>query len=84
MLDQVYVLPPTICVFYVIYVCSFVYDRVIAQQVPKIHKTFPIFIGGHAQDSILGYIDSCYKVVDVVMLNSDEPHIKNINNIHRR
>ena len=76
--------PTTICEFYKISVHLFVTDHVIAQQVPKIHKTLPIFMGGHAQDSILGSIDSCYKVLDVVMLNSDEPHIKNINNIHRR
>ena len=84
MFDQVCVLLPNACDFYIMSVLPFIFDRMIEGQVTNVHKTSAIFIGGHAQDSILGSIDSCYKVVDVVMLNSDEPHIKNINNIHRR
>ena len=54
---QVFVLPPTVCSFYEMYVCPLMFDNITAQQVPKVDSKLPIMIGGHAQDRILWAVD---------------------------
>ena len=85
MLDQVHVLPPTVCYFCVISVHPFVSDHVIARKVPKVHKMSPILIGGHTQDGIMWDVDLCHNGLDFfVIFKSDESHVNNIKNTHRQ
>ena len=82
---QVRVRPPTLFVFGVTYVRSFLFDYVVDKQFPKEYNTFPILIGGHTQESITWNVDPRhYGLYFVVMLNSNYSYVNNINNIHRQ
>ena len=83
--DLVSVWPPTGYFSYVMYLFPFVSDSGIAIQVPKVDKAFQILIGGHMKYGIAWDVYFCHYGLDVFeIFKSDEPHVNNINNIHRK
>ena len=85
MFDQVCIWPSIIFFFGITSVLPSVFDHLIALQFPKEDSTFPILIGGNAQDGILWAVDLIHGYIYVVtVFKSDKLHANNINNIRRQ
>ena len=85
MFEKVRFWPPNECAFYIMSVYPFIFDRLINIQVPKVNKMIPISIGGHTKYRITLTVDLHHGSLEfIVMFNSNEPHLININNISRQ
>ena len=76
MLDQVRVQPPTIFVFDVTSVRSFIFDLVIDGKVYEKYSKFQILIGGHAHYGIAWDVELRHVGLGIVaMFKYEKPHI---------
>ena len=84
MLDQLCVWFPIACDFYVMSVQPFIFDRVAEQQVTKAHKTVPVMIGDHEQNSIVWNVYSRNVSLEVdAMFKSNITNDNNIKDIRK-
>ena len=85
MFDQVRVWYPTTWNFYVLYVWLFVFDRMVEQEVPEVHKIIPILISEHAKDLIEWILDSIHAILEFdAMFIYENPNINVIQNIRSK
>ena len=83
--DQMHAWYKTAWDFYVMSVRSFVFDRVIEQEVTEVQIMFPIFIDTHAQGWIKWTVDSQHNRLDFESIfKCNKPNINVIKNIRRK
>ena len=83
--DQFLVWYKTAWDLYVIYICPFVFGRVINQEVKELQIMFPVIILTHMQYWIVCTFDLHHDSLDfVAIFKSNKPNTNGMENIHRK